>query len=244
MTLPQDLAKQAAADRALGLVAPGMTLGLGTGSTAERFVRRLGERVRAGLEVKGVATSERTARLAKEAGIPLVTLDDTQALDLTVDGADEADNDFRLIKGGGGALLREKLVASASRHVAILIDPSKEVSVLGKFPLAVEVEPFGALVTQERLMALIANFGEPGGTARLRRDDYGEPFVTDGRNFIVDVAFGKIRDADGLSRAIKSITGVVEHGLFVHLCDTLITGYSDGTSVLRQAPQRILAAGT
>lgn len=244
MTTSQDLAKQAAADRALALVKPGMVLGLGTGSTAERFVRRLGERVSAGLDVRGVATSERTARLAKDAGIALVTLDDVKALDLAVDGADEADNDFRLIKGGGGALLREKLVASTARHIAILIDPSKEVAQLGRFPLPVEVEPFGALVTQERLAALIPNFGEPGGLARLRRDDYGEPFVTDGRNFIVDMALGKIRDADGLARAIKAITGVVDHGLFVHLCDTLITGYSDGTSVLRQAPQRILAAGT
>ena len=244
MTTPQDLAKQAAADRALSLVTPGMTLGLGTGSTAERFVRRLGERVRAGLGVQGVATSERTARVAEECGIRLVPLDEVKALDLTVDGADEADHDFRLIKGGGGALLREKLVASASRHVAILIDPSKEVDTLGRFPLAVEVEPFGAVVTQERLAALIANFGEPGGIARLRRDDYGEPFVTDGRNFIVDVAFGHIRDADNLARTIKAVTGVVDHGLFVHLCDSLITGYSDGTSLLRQAPQRALAAGT
>jgi ribose 5-phosphate isomerase A len=227
----QDRAKQAAAEHAAGLVETGMRLGLGTGSTAERFVRALGSRIASeGLKVTGVATSERTSRLAQEIGIPLTTLDDAGALDLAVDGADEADSALRLIKGGGGALLREKLVASAARRTAILVDPSKQVAVLGRFPLPVEVVSFGARITLERIGALIAGFGEPGGVARLRLDNYGEPFVTDGGNLIVDAAFGAIVDPEGLARALDGLTGVVEHGLFLGLCDVLVVGASDGSA--------------
>ena len=225
----QDNAKQAAADQAAGLVTSGMRLGLGTGSTAERFLRALGARIQSeGLEVSGVATSERSSRLAQELGIPLITLDEAGALDLAVDGADEADGAFRLVKGGGGALLREKLVASAARRTVILADPSKQVETLGRFPLPVEVVSFGARLTLERIGALIAEHGAPGGVARLRLDNYGEPFVTDGGNLIVDAAFGAIRDPDALARALKGMTGVVEHGLFIGLCDMLLIGGSDG----------------
>ena len=227
----QDRAKQAAADYAAGLVERGMRLGLGTGSTAERFLRSLGQRIQSEkLEVTGVATSERSSRLAQELGIPLVTLDEAGALDLAVDGADEADAALRLIKGGGGALLREKLVASAARRVVILADASKRVETLGRFPLPVEVVGFGARITLERIGALIALHGEPGGVARLRLDNYGEPFVTDGGNLIIDAAFGGIRDPEGLARALDGLTGVVEHGLFLSLCDMLVIGAPDGTT--------------
>jgi ribose 5-phosphate isomerase A len=208
-----------------------MRLGLGTGSTAERFLRALGRRIEsAALQVTGVATSERTSRLAQELGIPLITLDEAGALDLSVDGADEADGALRLIKGGGGALLREKLVASAARRSVILVDPSKKVDRLGRFPLPIEVVGFGARLTLERIGALIVLYGEPGGVARLRLDNYGEPFVTDGGNLIIDAAFGGIRDPEGLAHALDGITGVVEHGLFLGLCETLVIGMSDGST--------------
>jgi ribose 5-phosphate isomerase A len=229
MTAEQDRAKQAVGERAAGLVETGMRLGLGTGSTAERFLRALGGRVQSeGLAVTGVATSERTSRLAQELGIPLVTLDEAGALDLAVDGADEADQALRLIKGGGGALLREKLVASAARRTVILVDPSKQVQALGRFPLPVEIVGFGARITLERIGALIGEHGEPGGVARLRLDNYGEPFVTDGGNLIIDAAFGAIRDPEALCQALDRLTGVVEHGLFIGLCDELIVGAPDG----------------
>jgi ribose 5-phosphate isomerase A len=208
-----------------------MRLGLGTGSTAERFLRSLGRRIESeALQVTGVATSERTSRLAQELGIPLITLDEAGALDLSVDGADEADGALRLIKGGGGALLREKLVASAARRSVILVDPSKKVDTLGRFPLPVEVVGFGARQTLERIGALIVLYGEPGGVARLRLDNYGEPFVTDGGNLIIDAAFGGIRDPEALGKALDGITGVVEHGLFLGLCDTLVIGMADGST--------------
>ena len=227
----QNRAKQAAADHAVRFVESGMRLGLGTGSTAERFVRALGSRIAGeGLQVTGVATSERTSRLAQELGIPLVTLDEAGALDLAVDGADEADGALRLIKGGGGALLREKLVASAARRSVILVDPTKQVETLGRFPLPVEVVGFGARITLERIGALIAEFGAPGGVARLRLDNYGESFVTDGGNVVIDAAFGAIRDPEGLARALDGLTGVVEHGLFLGLCDRLVVGAPDGTA--------------
>jgi ribose 5-phosphate isomerase A len=229
----QDRAKEAAAKRAAALVAPGMRLGLGTGSTAERFVKALGGRMaREGFSVSGVPTSERTAHLAEEYGIKLLSLDEAGALDLAVDGADEADSAFRLIKGGGGALLREKLVAGAARRTVILIDPSKRVDRLGRFALPVEVVGFGARLTLEKIDALIRVHGTAGSDARLRRDDYGEPFVTDGGNLIVDAPFGAIRDASALADDLKRITGVIDHGLFIGLCHSIIIGAPDGSSSL------------
>ena len=234
----QDKAKEAAAQRAAGLVSSGMRLGLGTGSTAERFLKALGARMQSeNLSLSGVPTSERTAQLAGELGVKLLTLDEAGALDLAIDGADEADSGFRLIKGGGGALLREKLVASAARQVVILIDPSKRVDRLGRFPLPVEVVGFGAQLTLQKINALIADHGDEGGRARVRRDNYGEPFVTDGGNLIIDAPFGVIRDAVALAEDLKQITGVIDHGLFIGLCHSLIIGAPDGTSnLIAQGP--------
>jgi ribose 5-phosphate isomerase A len=231
----QDIAKRAAAERALTLVKSGMTLGLGTGSTAEAFIRLLAARLKSGLDIRGVPTSERTASLATSLGIPLVSLDEARSLDLAVDGADEVDPQFRLIKGGGGALLREKLVASAARRVIILVDESKRVAKLGRFPLAVEVVAFGAQSTLSRIASVAAGFGVPGAKVTLRIDQFGEPFVTDGGNLIVDAALGAIADPPALASALKTITGVVDHGLFIGLCHGLIVGHNGGSAELLDA---------
>lgn len=231
----QDVAKRAAANRALELVEAGMTIGLGTGSTADHFIDGLAARVAQGLKVIGVPTSERSAARARARAIPLTTLDEALGVDLDVDGADEIDPEFRLIKGGGGALFREKLVASDARHVVIIADESKWVSRLGRFPLPIEIEPFGAHRTRERIVAVMAAQGIVGCEARLRVDDFGEPFVTDSSNLIVDTAPGFIKDPEALAVALKGLTGVVEHGLFVGLCDLVILGKSDGSVVIREA---------
>ncbi len=234
--MSQDIAKRAAAERALALVKSGMTLGLGTGSTAEAFVQLLAARLKSGLDIRGVPTSERTAALATSLGIPLVSLDEGRSLDLAIDGADEVDPQFRLIKGGGGALLREKLVASAARRVVILVDQSKRVARLGRFPLAVEVVAFGAQSTLSRIAALAARFGASGAKVALRVDQFGEPFVTDGGNLIVDAALGAIADPPGLAATLKAMTGVVDHGLFIGLCHGLIVGHKDGSAEFLDAP--------
>jgi len=235
----QDFAKRAAAERALALIGSGMTLGLGTGSTAETFVQLLAARMKDGLHIRGVPTSERTAALASSLAIPLISLDETRTLDLAIDGADEVDPQFRLIKGGGGALLREKLVASAAQRVVILVDESKRVARLGRFPLAIEVVAFGAQSTQSRISAVAARYAAPGGQsarAAVRMDQFGEPFVTDGGNLIVDVALGAIADPPALAAALKAVTGVVDHGLFIGLCHGLIVGHEDGSAELLDAP--------
>ncbi len=204
--------KQEAARRALDLVEPGMRLGLGTGTTARHFVDLLGEKVAGGLKVRCVATSEATSQQAKSLGIPMTTLDEMPELDLTVDGADEIDPELRLIKGGGGALLREKIVAAASAKMAVIADSSKLVQCLGGFPLPVEVVPFGLTATRRHIDALLSRLGL-GGPIRLRGGD--APFVTDGGHYILDCALGEIPDPDGLGAALSGIPGVVEHGLFV-----------------------------
>lgn len=212
---PDDL-KRAAGERAAALVPDGARVGLGTGSTAATFVRALGRRVRAGLTVRGVPTSEATRDLAEREGIPLTTLDETPDLDLTIDGTDEIDADLRLIKGGGGALLREKIVAAASRRMIVIADVSKQVAVLGRFPLPIEVVPFGLEATRRRVAAAVRSAGCEGAL-RLRSAANGEPFLTDGGHYILDADLGRIRDPATLAEALASVPGVVEHGLFLGL---------------------------
>ena len=219
-----------AAQAALGEVRPGMKLGLGTGRTADHFVRLLGEKVRGGLAVVGVPTSERTARLAAEAGVPLTTLDDTPALDLTIDGADEIDPQLRLIKGAGGALLREKIVAAASARMLVVADAGKCVQVLGACPLPIEVVPFGLGATRRALDAAASRLGLVG---EIRQRSAGDgPFVTDGGHYILDASFGRIPDPDALSAVLHAIPGVVEHGLFIGLASAAVIGLGDGVEWL------------
>src|SRR5256884_8953550 len=208
--------KRQAAARALEWVRPGMKLGLGTGSTAKHFVDLLAERVRAGLDVIGVPTSEATRAQAERLGVPLTTLDETPALDLTVDGTDEIAPDLSLIKGGGGALLREKIVASASSRMVVIADESKWVATLGRFPLPVEVVPFGLEATLRKIDAAAGAAG-CHGPAQLRLGKDGHAFVTDGGHWIVDVALARIADPQSLAARLDGIAGVVEHGLFVGL---------------------------
>jgi ribose 5-phosphate isomerase A len=220
--------KRLAAERSLEYVRDGMVLGLGSGSTATIMLERLGQRVREGLQVRGVPTSETSRRLAEQAGIPLVGFDQVTTLDLTIDGADEADDELNLIKGGGGALLREKVVASLSRRVVIIVDSTKRVRCLGKFPLPVEVVQFAWRPVAERLAGL-------AGSPRLRVGSAGEPYVTDEGNYILDCSFGRIDDPAALALQLNSMPGVMEHGLFVGLADTLIAGQGDGVVVLEKA---------
>src|SRR5581483_9499803 len=208
--------KRAAALKALDFVTDGMKLGLGTGSTAEAFLELLAPRVRGGLKVTGVATSERTAQKARELSIPVADLDTVAPLDLTVDGADEADRDLNLIKGGGGAHLREKIVAASSRRMIVIAEESKLVARLGRFPLPVEVAPFGHSTTAARITNAAAKLKYAHVPLALRRKD-GAPFKTDGGNYIYDCGFGAITDAAALASALSAIPGVIEHGLFVGL---------------------------
>ncbi|MGE5511206.1 MAG: ribose-5-phosphate isomerase RpiA [Bacteroidota bacterium] len=223
--------KRMAAEKAIEFVEPGMKLGLGTGSTAKHFVDLLGARVKAGLDVLCVPTSEATRVQAAGLGIPLTTLDETPALDLTVDGADELDDELRLIKGGGGALLREKIVASASERMIVIADASKRVAVLGAFPLPVEVARFGARATRDMIEAVAADAGCHGDIKQRLRPD-GQPFVTDGGNYIFDCAFGRIEEPELLDEALKIVPGVVENGLFIGLADVAIVAASDGVVLL------------
>jgi len=217
--------KQLAAERALDDVKPGMRLGLGTGSTARRFVAALGARVAAGLEVTVVATSCETREQAQALGIPLVGVDDVDALDLYVDGADEVDPTLRLVKGGGGALLHEKIVASLARRFLVIVDASKLVPVLGAFPLPVEVVRFGWPAVARRIVAL-------GGQPTLRRGPGGEAFVTEEQHHILDCRFGQIAGPEALARALDATVGVVEHGLFLDMADRVIIGGTQGVREL------------
>jgi ribose 5-phosphate isomerase A len=228
-----DAYKRDAAAAALDYVRPGMRLGLGTGSTARPFVDLLGARVRAGLDVIAVPTSEVTRAQAEACGIKLTTLDETPALDLTVDGADEIGHDLTLIKGGGGALLREKIVAAASARMVVIADASKWVAVLGKFPLPIEVVPFGLGATERAVQAAIAATGNAGALT-LRKAQGGLAFVTDGGHFLLDAALGKIADPRSLGAALAAIPGVVEHGLFIGLAQTAIIAGSDGVRIVER----------
>jgi len=223
--------KHAAAARAVEFVRPGMRLGLGTGSTAKHLVDLLGERVRGGLDIVAVPTSEATHRQAVSCGIPLTTLDETPALDLTIDGADEISPDLTLIKGGGGALLREKIVASASARMIVIADESKCVDVLGRFPLPVEIAPFGAGATRLAVQAVLR--AQPG-MLTLRKSEDGHAFVTDGGHFIVDAALGRIEDPREVARALIAVPGVMEHGLFVGLASTAVIGGPDGVRIVER----------
>ncbi len=224
-----DSEKRDAAERSLDYVADGMVLGLGTGSTAAEVVRLLGERVRAGLDVRGVPTSRATQALAEQAGIPLTSLEAVTRLDLTIDGADEVDPELRLIKGGGGALLREKIVASVSAKLVIVVDSSKLVGRLGAYPLPVEVVPFAWTVVAEALAAT-------GGRPALRRGHDGGPLRTDEGHYLIDCAYGMIDDAEALARRIAATVGVVEHGLFLDMADAVIVGRDGGVEVIEREP--------
>jgi ribose 5-phosphate isomerase A len=215
--MANDEEKELAARSSMKFVRDGDVVGLGTGSTAAYAVRLLGERVRAGLKIRGIPTSVQTQNLAASLGIPLTTLDEVQQIDVTIDGADEFDPELRLIKGAGGALLREKIVASATRSVIIIVDSSKQVSVLGKSPLPVEVIQFAQALVSKRISAL-------GATVQLKRDPTGAPFVTDEGNHILECNFGTIPDPVGLSRILSDMPGVVEHGLFIDLASVVLMG--------------------
>ena len=222
--------KRQAAMRAVEMVEPGMRLGLGTGSTASQFVALLGERVKAGLSVICVATSTATEQLAEARGITLSTLDETPELDMTFDGADEIDGELRMIKGGGGALLREKIVAMASDRVIIMADESKMVENLGRFKLPVEVVQFGLRATLDMVEALASDCGCTGEIA-LRKTADRQPFVTDNGNYILECDFGSIGDPDELDEAFRFIPGVVESGLFLDICDVAIIATKDGVKL-------------
>ena len=213
--------KQLAGERAVDYVEDGMVVGLGTGSTAYFAIQRIGKRVKQGLCIRGVSTSEQSHELALKLGIPLTDLSEVDRIDLTIDGADEVDPAFNLIKGGGGALFREKIIASLSRTEIVVIDETKARDRLGAFPLPVEVVPFGWQVTRKRLEGL-------GCRTDLRLRD-GGPFVTDNGNYIVDCAFGRIDDPPALEARIIPICGVVECGLFIGLAHRIVIGRTDGT---------------
>ena len=226
-----DAQKRAAAARAIEFVRPGMRLGLGTGSTAKHFLELVGERVRAGLDVIAVPTSEATRADAERCGIRLTTLDKTPELDLTVDGADEIASDLSLIKGGGGALLREKIVAAASARMIVIADQSKWVAKLGRFPLPIEVTPFGYAATLRAVEKAIAALDQSGHLT-LRQGKNGHAFVTDGGHWIIDAALDRIDDPKAMAHALSGVPGVMEHGLFIGLAHTAIIGGPDGTKII------------
>jgi ribose 5-phosphate isomerase A len=225
--------KRQAAARALEEVRDGMKLGLGTGSTARHFVDLLGEKVRAGMKVVGVPTSEATRVQAESCGIALTTLDDVDRLDLTVDGADEIDPALNLIKGGGGALLREKIVAAASDRMIVIADESKWVEVLGRFPLPVEVIPFGLAATRRGMAKVFAECGVSGEMV-LRKGRDGHVFVTDGGHWIIDAHLGRIGDAPRLAGLLGAVPGVVEHGLFTKLASVALLAGAQGIRVVER----------
>jgi len=226
--------KERAAVAAAALVASGMIVGLGSGSTAALMVRRIGERVRQeGLKILAVATSDATASLARSLKIPVHELDDVETLDINLDGADEIDSQFQMIKGRGGALLREKIVATASKHRVTMITAEKRVERLGiVMPIPVEVSRIGVRHTERRLQQL-------GASTTIRRDSNGSPYFTDGGNQIVDCKFGAVDDPRSLDKQLQCIAGVLETGLFLDLCDTLVVGTSAGIErIVNQAAQR------
>jgi ribose 5-phosphate isomerase A len=230
-----DNPKRAAAAAALELVRPGMKLGLGTGSTAAYFVELLGERVKAGLDIVGVPTSEATRGLAKHLGIPLVTLEEAPELDLTIDGADEIDPQLRLIKGGGAALLREKIVANASKRMAVIADSGKKVAMLGAFPLPIEVIQFGLEATKKAVFRAVERAG-CRGEIRLRLRPDGHALVTDSGHFILDASLGRIPDPEALADGLAAVPGVVEHGLFIGLAsEAFIAGPSGVEHIARSS---------
>ena len=216
-----DREKDAAARASLRYVNDGDIVGLGTGSTAAFMVRALAEKVRAGLKIVGIPTSKRTGELAASLGIAVTTLDEYQDINVTIDGADEFDSQLRLIKGGGGALLREKIVASASRKLVIIADSSKQASKLGRFPLPVEVIPFAEKLVARKIVAM-------GAQVKLREYAYGNPFVTDEGHHILDCHFGEIDDPEKIGSELRFMPGIVEHGLFLNMASVVVVGKADG----------------
>jgi ribose 5-phosphate isomerase A len=227
--MANDEEKEAAAQASLRFIKDGQVVGLGTGSTAAYFIQLLGEQVKNGLRIRGIPTSDRSREQAARLGIPLATLDECQEIDVTVDGADEVDPELRLIKGGGGALLREKIVASATRQLVIITDMTKRVPVLGRFPLPVEVIKFAQAVVGKKIEAL-------GAKVSLRREADGKPYLTDENNYILDCRFGEIGDADGLARELSDMPGVVEHGLFIGMASVVLV--AKGSEVVELKRQR------
>ena len=234
---PIDKAKFVAAKRAVDFVEDGMRVGLGTGSTAAWMVRCLGELVREdGLRIKGVPTSTRTAALARDVGIEVISLDEARWLDLTIDGADEFDGNLNLIKGGGGALLQEKIVATASDQMIVIADVGKEVETLGAFPLPVEVIPFGWQTSKALLEEMLVSMDVLGRDVTLRMNG-DRPFVTDEGNHILDLHLNRIGNARQLAMVLNQVPGVVENGLFIDVCDVVIVGYGDGRVETRDINQ-------
>lgn len=216
--------KKIAGEKAAEYVKDGMTIGLGTGSTVYYTINKIGEMVKSGLKISAVSTSSVTTKIAKELGIPLVALNEVDYIDITIDGADEVDSQLNGIKGGGGALLYEKLVASASKRIIWVVDQSKKVDVLGKFPLPIEVIPFSYKHVIKELESM-------GFNPKLRIKN-NEIFVTDEKNYIIDLFLNKIDNPEKMSDILNSIPGVVEHGLFLNITDRVIVGYNDGVDIL------------
>ncbi len=230
---PIDKAKFVAAKRAADMVEDGMRLGLGTGSTTAWLVRCLAQMVQEdGLRISAVPTSARTAHMARELGLNVVTLDDAKWLDLTIDGADEFDHDLNLIKGGGGAHLQEKIVATASDQMVVIADAGKAVDTLGAFPLPVEVLPFGWQTSQALLEETLVSMDVLGRTSTLRMNG-SDPFISDEGNYILDLHLNRIGNARQLALVLNQIPGVIENGLFIDICDRVVIGHGDGTVVVR-----------
>lgn len=227
-----DEQKKAAAIAALEYVKAGNKVGLGTGSTANHFITALAEKARGGFDVECVATSRASFQLASGLGLKMTTLEKHAHLDLTVDGADEFDGNYQLIKGGGGALLVEKIVATSSRYMVVIADQSKKVNALGKYPLPVEVVPFGVNATAWKIERAL-KICDLKGKMQLRLKD-GKPFVTDSGNAIIDVTIGHIPEPRRLDNLIKSIPGVVDHGLFIDICGIIMMGTDDGVQTFRK----------
>ncbi len=213
-------------------VKSGMRLGIGTGSTAEAFIHALSDRVNDGLDIIGVPTSERTAALCNKLGIKLTTLEETPELDLTIDGADEVDTDLNLIKGGGGALLREKIVAAASKSMYVIADNSKMVNSLGAYGVPIEVNAFGLAATKIAVQK-VAKEMDLEGELNLRIVD-GKIFVTDGGHYILDASFGLIGDARALDQALLAVPGIVQHGLFINMASKVFIAGENGIKILER----------
>ena len=226
--MANDEEKQAAARASLKYVRDGQIVGLGTGSTANFAIRMLGDRVREGMKIRGIPSSIASRDLAMQVGIPLVTFDDAQQIDVTIDGADEFDPALNLIKGGGGAMLREKIVAFASKQLVIVTDASKQVPVLGKFPLPVEVIEFAEPLIAKRISDL-------GAQVIQRQGKDGKPYVTDEGHHILDCHFGKIPDPPALARTLSDMPGIVEHGLFVGMTSVVVMAKSGSVEEFRRS---------